>query len=90
MQLDFPKQILEKSSNIKFHENTELFNANGQIETGRAGGRTDRHMTKAAITFHNFCERARKKNTHFMYVALYIYTYMKQSDYEYTEIPIGR
>ena len=63
-----------------------LVNANGKTETVR----TDRHMTKVTVAFHNFANAPEKMNTHFIYVALYIYTCIKQGDYVCTEIPIGR
>jgi hypothetical protein len=47
MELEFSQQILEKYSNIKFHEN--LPSGNQQVP---CSGQTD--MTKLTVTFHNF------------------------------------
>ena len=51
---EFSRQILEESSNIKFHANpssgSELF---------QAGGRTDK--TKQTVTFRNFANALKKK-----------------------------
>jgi len=52
MKLELSRQIFEKSSHIKFHENrpvgSELFHANGQ---------TDRR-NEATSRFSQYCERA--------------------------------
>ena len=51
MKLEFPDQILEKSSNVKFHENpssgVDMFNADRQ--TDRKTG-----MTQSIVVFRNF------------------------------------
>ena len=62
-----------------------LFHANGQPETGRTDGQI--HV-EGNSRFSQFYERACRR-THFIYVAVCIYTYIKQGDYECTEIPIG-
>jgi len=55
MNLEFSRQILEKYTNTKFHENpsigTELFHAEGRTDR-----QTDRH-NKANSRFSKFCER---------------------------------
>jgi hypothetical protein len=62
MKLEFLRQIFEKYSNIKFHENPS---SGSQIVTcGRTdeqtGRQTDRH-DEANSRFSQFCERAKKK-----------------------------
>ena len=93
MQLEFPNQIFEKYSNIEFHENAFSGSRAVQCEWAdrdREIGLTGRHMTRVTVAFHNFANAPEKKNTHFVYVAMYIYTYIKQGNYECTEIAIGR
>jgi len=51
MKLQFSRQIFEKSSNNKFHENR----SNGSRVV--PGGRTDRH-DEVNSRFSQFCERA--------------------------------
>ena len=56
--LNFPRQIFEKFSNIKFHENSS--SAIRVVQCGRADGQTDRH-DEAKSRLSQFCERAKKK-----------------------------
>jgi hypothetical protein len=51
MKLEFSRQILEKSSNMNFHENPS--GGNPVVHDGR----TDRH-DEANSHFSHFCERA--------------------------------
>jgi hypothetical protein len=50
MKLEFSRQDFEKSSNIKFHENSSI--GSRVVPCGWADGRTD--MTKLIVDFHNF------------------------------------
>jgi len=50
----FSRQIFEKFSNIKFHENPS--SGSRVVPCGRIDGRTD--MTKLIVAFRNFAERA--------------------------------
>jgi hypothetical protein len=50
MQLEFSGQILEKFSNIKFHENSS--SGSRVVPCGRIDGQTD--ITKLKVAFHNF------------------------------------
>jgi hypothetical protein len=54
MKFEFSRQIFEKSSNIKFHEN--LSSGSGVVQCGRT--RTD--IMKLMITFHNFAKSPNK------------------------------
>jgi hypothetical protein len=68
VKLEFSRQIFEKSSNIKFHENSlmkaELFHADGERGRERQTDRqTDRQIGRheqAKNRFSQFCERACK------------------------------
>jgi hypothetical protein len=55
MILEFSRQIFEKSSNIKFHENP--YSGSRVVPSGRTDRQTD--MTKLIIAFRNF-EKALK------------------------------
>jgi hypothetical protein len=57
MKLKFSRQIFEKSSNIKFHENPSR--RSRVIPYGRTDGRMDRH-DEANSRFSQFFERAYK------------------------------
>jgi hypothetical protein len=50
MKIKFSRNISEKYSNIKFHENSS--SANRVVPRGRKGGRTD--MMKQIVAFGNF------------------------------------
>jgi len=55
-EIEFSRQILEKYSNIKFHENPSIESQGvpcGCTE-GRTDGETD--MTKLAVAFHNLAK----------------------------------
>jgi len=54
MKLEFSRQIFEKSTNIKFHEN---LTSGSRVPCGRTHGRTDMH-DEANRRFSQFCERA--------------------------------
>jgi hypothetical protein len=59
MKLEFPRQIFEKSSNIKFHENpleTELFHADEQTD-----------MTKLTVPFRNFANATNNISRFFLF-----------------------
>jgi hypothetical protein len=59
MKLEFSQQSLEKSSNIKFHENLPSESRVvpcGQAEGGR-DGRTD--MTELIVAFRNFANASK-------------------------------
>jgi len=43
MELDVCQQILEKWSNIKFHEHLRVFIRSQVVPCGQVGGQTDRH-----------------------------------------------
>jgi hypothetical protein len=55
-ELEFSRQIFEKSSNIKFHKNPS--SRSWAVPCGRTNGRTN--MTKLIVAFHNFCEKLLK------------------------------
>jgi len=55
MELEFSRQIFEKSSNTKLHENPS--SGIRVVPCGRTDGRTDRH-DEADSRFSQFCERA--------------------------------
>jgi len=50
MKLDFPNQIVEKFSNIKFNENSSC--GSPAVPCGRTDGQT--HMKKLMVAFRNF------------------------------------
>jgi hypothetical protein len=50
VKLEYSRQILQKYSNIKFHENP--FSGSRVVPCGRTDGKTD--MTKLIVTFCNF------------------------------------
>jgi len=56
MKLEFSRQIFEKYSNIKFHENP--YSGSRVV---RADGRTD--MTKLIVSFHIFANSSKKYKT---------------------------
>jgi len=60
MKLEFPRQIFEQSSNIKYMKirsvGTELFHADVRTD-GRTDGRSDTH-DEANSRYSQFCERA--------------------------------
>jgi hypothetical protein len=62
MKLEFFLNVLEKKSNIKFHENP--FSGNRIVSCGRTDGRTDtdRHtyMPKLTVAFRNFANEPNK------------------------------
>jgi hypothetical protein len=59
MKLEFSKQIFEKSSNLKCHENPS--SGSPVVAWGRAGGRTDRQteITEIKIAFRNFANASK-------------------------------
>ena len=54
MKIQFSRQILEKYSDIKFHEN--LFSGSRVVPCGQTDRQTDRQtdMTKLTVAFGNF------------------------------------
>jgi hypothetical protein len=50
MTLEFSQQILERSSNIKFHENPCSMQTDGQVD-----------MTKLIVAFRNFANEPLKR-----------------------------
>jgi len=50
MKLEFSRQIFEKYSNVKFHENA--FSESRVVPRGRTHGQTD--VTKLIVPFRNF------------------------------------
>ena len=62
MELEFSRQILEKDTNIKFHQNPS--SGRGVVPCGRAGGQRDRqtNMTKLIATFRNFVNMPKNKH----------------------------
>ena len=57
MEFEFSLQIVEKYSNIKFHENPS--SGSWVVPRGHSGGQTERH-DEANSRFSQFCERAWK------------------------------
>jgi len=57
MKLEFSRQIFEKSSNIKFHEN--LSSGSRVVPCGRTDRRTD--MAKLIVAFRNFAKAPRNQ-----------------------------
>ena len=57
MELEFSRQIYEKSSNIKFNGNPSSGSRN--VPFGRTDGQTD--MTKLIVAFRNFANAPKKK-----------------------------
>jgi hypothetical protein len=57
MKLEFSGQILDKDSNIKFHENPSC--GSRVAPRRRKDGQTD--MMQLVVGFSQFCERAKKK-----------------------------
>jgi hypothetical protein len=58
MTLEFSKDIFEKSSNIKFHENSS--SGSRDVLYGRTDRRTD--MTKLKVTFRNSAKAPKNTN----------------------------
>jgi len=50
MKLEFPRQIFQKYSNFKFHENPS--SGSRVVSCGQTDGQTD--MTKLIVAFRNF------------------------------------
>jgi hypothetical protein len=63
MTLEHSQQIFEKTSNIKFHENSSR--GRRVVPCGRTDGQTDRH-DEANSRFSEFCDRAYTLNATFM------------------------
>ena len=63
MKLEFSRQIIEKYSNIKFHENPSI--GSRAVPCGRMSRRKDRRrdMMKLILAFRNFA-KAPKMNDH--------------------------
>ena len=57
MKLTFSRQIFEKCSNMKFHENPS--SGNRVVPCGRSDGRTD--MTKLIVVFLSFANAPEKQ-----------------------------
>jgi hypothetical protein len=59
--LEFSRQIFEKSSNIKFHQNPYI--KSRVVPYERTDGRTDRQtdMTKLIVAFRNFAKAPKKR-----------------------------
>jgi hypothetical protein len=62
MKLEFSRQILEKDTNIKFHQNSS--SGRGVVPCGRTDRQTDQQtdMTKLIATFRNFVNMPRNKH----------------------------
>jgi hypothetical protein len=58
MELDFFRQVFEKHSNTKFHEN--LASGSRVVPCGQTDGRTDGH-DESNSRFLQFCERVERK-----------------------------
>ena len=58
IKLEFSPQILEKYSNIKFHENPS--SGSRVVPLGRANGRTD--MTMLTVAYRNFAKEPKSYN----------------------------
>jgi hypothetical protein len=58
MKLEFSRQIFEKSSNIKFHENPS--SESRVVQCLWTDGRTD--ITKLVVAFRNFVKAPKKEN----------------------------
>ena len=56
--LEFSRQIFEKYTNIKFHENPS--SGSGIVLCGQTDGRTD--VTKLIVAFLNFVNAPKKAN----------------------------
>jgi len=56
MDLEFSRQIFEKCTDIKFHENSPVVSESFHV-VGRKDGRTDGH-DEANSRFSQFCEGA--------------------------------
>ena len=61
MKIEFPRQIFEKYSNIKFHYNP--YSGSRVVPYGKRYGRTDRptDMTKLIVVFHNFANAPKNR-----------------------------
>jgi hypothetical protein len=61
MQLEFSRQIFEKSSNVKFYKNMSSGSQNGLC--GRTDRRTEEEtgMQKVTVAFRNFANNAPEK-----------------------------
>jgi hypothetical protein len=57
MKLEFPRQIFEKYTNIKFHENP--FSGSQVVPYGQTDGRAE--MTKLIVAFCNFAKAPKKR-----------------------------
>ena len=63
MELEFYRQIYEKSSNIKFHQN--LSSGSPVVPCGQAG------VTKLIVAFRNFSNATRNVQfAHFVYISV--------------------
>jgi hypothetical protein len=60
MKLDFSREIFEKYSNIKFHENSS--SGSRIVPCGRIDGPTNRDMTKLIVAVHNFAKAPKSVN----------------------------
>jgi hypothetical protein len=60
MKLEFSRQIFEKYSNIKFHEN--LSTGSRVVPRGQTDRQTERQtgMTELTVAFHNFAKAPKK------------------------------
>jgi len=63
MKLEISRHILEKSANIKFHENPS--NGNRVVPRGRKNRRTD--MTKLIVAFRNFANAPKNETESFVW-----------------------
>ena len=59
MNLEFPRQIFEKYTNIKFHETPS--SGSRVVPCGRTDGQKD--MTKLIVAFRNFAKSAQRVKT---------------------------
>jgi hypothetical protein len=59
MKLGFSRQIFEKYSNTKFHENPS--SRSRVVPCGQTNGQTG--MTKLIVTFHDFAKAPKNGNT---------------------------
>jgi hypothetical protein len=93
MTLEISQQILEKSSNIKFRENTS--SESRVVPRGQMGGRTD--MTKILSAFRNFANAPKNSTENNVIEDIELFLYISNNhnlvpsiqSCIYKELPIG-